>query len=160
MRRKTEGYRDEQDITVAGMIAKVRMKTTRSDSMMAYVELEDDTGTIELIVFPKTLERYSPYIKEDSGVIVNGRLTLREDRDPQIICETIRPISDLDNADNVPRQNGSRKLYIRLESKACPLAGKIKPMLSMFPGEIHRYSTMADTNTREQCKNNPRSKAD
>jgi len=149
------GLRDEQDMTVAGMIAKVRMKTTRSDSMMAYVELEDDTGTIELIVFPKTLERYSPYIKEDTGVIVNGRLTLREDRDPQIICETIRPISDLENAAYVPRQNGSRKLYIRLESKACPLAGKIKPMLSMFPGEIPSILYYADTNTREQCRITP-----
>jgi DNA polymerase-3 subunit alpha len=126
--------------------------------MMAYVELEDDTGTIELIVFPKTLERCGSYIKEDTGVIVNGRLTLREDRDPQIICDAVRPISDLDrHEDAKPAKqakpvNGSGKLYIKLESKSAPAASKIKPMLSMFPGETPSVLYYADTNVREQCR--------
>jgi DNA polymerase-3 subunit alpha len=154
------GFRDEQDLTIAGMIAKVRMKTTKNDSMMAYVELEDDTGTIELIVFPKTLERCGSYIKEDAGVIVNGRLTLREDRDPQVICDAVRPISDLDqkkdskSADSKSADYGG-KLYIKLESKDTPAAFKVKPMLSMFPGEVPSVLYYADTNVREQCKITP-----
>jgi len=142
---------DEQEVTVAGMISKVRMKATRTDSMMAYVELEDDTGAIELIVFPKTLERCSPYIKEDVGIIVNGWISLREDRDPQIICDAIRPISDLEHAANDPEQKASQKLYIRLESKDCPLVRKVKPMLSMFPGSMPAVLYYADTKKREQC---------
>jgi DNA polymerase-3 subunit alpha len=144
-------FRDERELTVAGMISKVRMKTTRTDSMMAYVELEDETGTIELIVFPKTLERYGPYIKEDAGVIVNGRLSLREERDPQIICDMIRPLSDLDNArDGMQRRQGG-KLYIRLASKTDPLAVKVKPMLSMFPGMTPSIVYYEDTKARERC---------
>jgi DNA polymerase-3 subunit alpha len=159
------GIRDEQDLTVAGMVSKVRMKTTKNDSMMAYVELEDDTGTIELIVFPKTLERCGSYIKEDTGVIVNGRLTLREDRDPQVICDAMRPISDLDQKKDFKpsgvNSTGSKpdgcggKLYIKLENKDTPAAFKVKPMLSMFPGEVPSVLYYADTNIREQCKITP-----
>ena len=58
------------------MISKVRMKTTRSDNVMAYVDIEDQTGSIELIVFPKTLERCSAYLREDTGVVVKGEFRI------------------------------------------------------------------------------------
>ena len=43
---------------------------------MAYVDIEDQTGSIELIVFPKTLERCSAYLREDTGVVVKGRVSI------------------------------------------------------------------------------------
>ncbi|MGI6577662.1 MAG: DNA polymerase III subunit alpha [Eubacteriales bacterium] len=155
------GLKDDQTIDVAGMVSKVRMKTTRSDSVMAYVELEDETGTIELIVFPKTLERCSVYLKEDSGVLVRGRLSFREDRDPQILCESIRPITDLDKKESqsitqakTPEKNGM-KLYIKLPSKADQLTSKVKPMLSMFPGGVPVVLYYADTGSKEGCRIDP-----
>ena len=149
-------FRDDQDLTIAGMIAKVRMKTTKNDSMMAYVELEDDTATIELIVFPKTLDRCGSYIKEDAGVIVNGRLSLREDRDPQIICDTLRPITDLDAGKQVkPEENISHKLYIKLDCKEDAASSKVRPMLSMFPGKTPTVLYYASANTREKIDVNP-----
>lgn len=155
------GLKDDQTIDVAGMVSKVRMKTTRSDSVMAYVELEDETGTIELIVFPKTLERCSAYLKEDSGVLVRGRLSFREDRDPQILCESIRPITDLDKKESqtitqakTPEKNGM-KLYIKLPSKADQLTSKVKPMLSMFPGGVPVVLYYADTGSKEGCRIDP-----
>ena len=155
-----EGIRDNQTVNVAGMVSKVRMKTTKSDNVMAYVDIEDQTGTIELIVFPKTLERCSAYLREDAGVVVKGRLSFREDRDPQILCDTLRPITDLDNMSrqtHVPQSQQSQqaqqtsKLYIRLPSKTDDLTHKVKPMLSMFPGDVKTVLCYEDTDLKEGC---------
>lgn len=153
------GFEDNQPIDVAGMITKVRMKTTKADSVMAYVELEDETGAIEILVFPKTLERCSIYLKEDAGVLVSGRLSYREDRDPQILCDSIRPITDLNMKANNKQANapedGKMKVYIKLPGKADRVTSKVKPMLSMFPGAVPVILYYADTGSREGCRIDP-----
>lgn len=160
--KEEEGLRDNEIVSIAGMITKVRMKTTRADNVMAYVDLEDQTGTIELIVFPKTLERCSAYLREDTGVIVKGRLSYREDRDPQILCDTLRPITDLDSMSVNRQQQESRpqssRLYIRLPSKSDALTRKVKPMLSMFPGDVKTVLYYEDTGRREGCRVDPNSR--
>ncbi|NLL35516.1 MAG: DNA polymerase III subunit alpha [Clostridiales bacterium] len=156
-----EGVGDNQVVNIAGMISKVRMKTTRSDNVMAYVDIEDQTGSIELIVFPKTLERCSAYLREDTGVVVKGRVSYREDRDPQILCDTLRPITDLDNMSVQTRSDDPQKdlrLYIRLPSKSDSLTRKVKPMLSMFPGDVRVVLYYEDCKSKEGCRVAPDSR--
>lgn len=154
-------FEDEQLIDVAGMVSKIRMKTTKTDNVMAYVEIEDETGTIELIVFPKTLERCSVYLKEEAGVLVSGRLSFREDRAPQILCDSIRPITDLNSKEaqsharpNIS-ENSTMKLYIKLPGKSDRLTSKVKPMLAMFPGSTPTIIYYADTGVREGGRVDP-----
>ena len=47
---------------------------------MAFVNLEDLYGNIEIIVFPKVMEKVSSLIEEDALIIVKGRISIREDR--------------------------------------------------------------------------------
>lgn len=142
---------DGQEVLLAGIVAKVRLKSTRSESIMAYVELEDEGGTVELIVFPKTLERSEPVLKEDAAVLVGGRVSLREDRAPQVICDTIRSLDELPRTVSSPVKEASKKLYIRLESKECTLCSTIKPLLAMHPGPTPSILYYEDTQKREKC---------
>ena len=144
-------YRDEQKVTVAGIISRYKTKTTRNNTLMAYVTLEDDTGAMELLVFSRTLGESGNYIRENSPVIVTGKISVRDEKEPQIMCDTLRPIEDLEQ--ELQRQPASAqatgsKLYLKLPCREDPRMRKIKLVLSMFPGEGQAVLYFEDTGTR------------
>ncbi len=161
------GYRDEQIVSVAGIVQTVKMKTTRNQSMMAYVTLEDDTASLELLAFSNVLSQYGGYLRENSPVVITGRLSLRDDKDPQIVINRARPISDY--ADGPPpepedpyerrhtprrqepvRQQGT--LYLRLASESDPNYPKVRAILKMFPGTEQAVVFFADTRLRRGAR--------
>ncbi len=87
---------DSMRVTVGGIIVSRKTKTTKNNNLMAFIGLEDLYGTMELIVFPTVYERYSQLLQQESIVIVNGRLSLKEDEQPKIICEEVLPIKSLE----------------------------------------------------------------
>ena len=143
---------DDQIVSVAGVVQSIKMKTTRNNSMMAYVTVEDDTASIEMLAFSSVLSQYGGYIKENQPVVITGRLSLRDDKEPQIIINRARPITDF--SDNTPaaqvdapkQLNGT--LYLRLNSESDPVFRKVKAMINMFPGEKPVVVYFADTKMR------------
>jgi len=147
-------FTDDQIISIAGIVQNVKMKTTRNNSMMAYVSVEDDTAGIEMLVFSSVLNQYGGYLRENSAVVVTGRLSLREEKEPQIVVNRVRPISDYANGDRKPepdmQENGSRTgtLYLRLRSESDPVLSKIKAIFNMFPGQNSIVLFFSDTGIR------------
>ena len=62
---------------------------------MSYINLEDDTGAMELIAFQRALDTGSVYIKDNAPIIVRGRISMRDEKEPQLMADSIRPIADL-----------------------------------------------------------------
>ena len=98
---------DNDTVILGGILTEVNQKVTRNNTMMAFLKLEDLTGTIEVIVFPKALDRLRHIIKEDTLVKLKGRVSIKEDELPKIICENIEGLEKI---------NGN-KLYIRVKDK-------------------------------------------
>ncbi len=147
-------YQDDQIVSVAGIVQSIKMKTTRNNSMMSYVTVEDDTAAIELLAFSNVLNQYGGYLKENSPVVITGRLSIRDEKEPQIVVNRARPISDFAN-NPVPEeplqkapqvQNGT--LYLKLGSESAPEVRKVKAILNMFPGESGVVLYFADTKVR------------
>lgn len=86
---QTLKIRDGMKVTVAGIVSSVNVKVTRNSQMMAFMEIEDLTGTAEVIVFPKTYDSVSHLLREDAIMAVKGRLQMREDEETKIIAEDI-----------------------------------------------------------------------
>ena len=148
-------FSDEQRVTVAGIISRYKTKTTRNNTLMAYVTLEDDTGAMELLVFARTLSESRNYIKENSPVIVTGRISIRDEKEPQILCDTLRPLGDLDSElDKTPK---AKRLYLKLSGESDPRLRKVQLVLSMFPGEEQTVLYFEDTKKRfgTQCDIKP-----
>ena len=150
-------FQDDQIISVAGIVQSVKMKTTRSNSMMAYVTIEDDTAAIEMLAFSNVLSQYGGYIREGSAVVIVGRLSLREDKEPQIVVNRARPISDYANGAPPEPQTGEQArrepprggtLYLRLPTENTPLYRKVKAILNMFPGQSSVVLYFEDTRQR------------
>ena len=147
-------YQDDQIVSVAGIVQGVKMKTTRSNSMMAYVTVEDDTASIEMLAFSNVLSQYGSYLKENQPVVVTGRLSIRDEKEPQIVVNRARPISDYANETPQPQREQPKQqklegtLYLRLPSQDRKLFPKVKAILNMFPGESQAVLYFSDTKVR------------
>jgi DNA polymerase-3 subunit alpha len=115
------------------------MKTTRNNSMMAYVTVEDDTASIEMLAFSNVLSQYGGYLKENSPVVIVGRLSVRDEKEPQIIVNRARPISDYAEGVVEEPQKSVRSvtgtLYLKLTGESDPNYRKVRAIVNMFPGE-------------------------
>ena len=73
------GFRSNSKVSLVGILTKVTKKMTRNDKMMAVLSLQDLTGTIDVLLFGRSYEKYSSLLEEDKIVQVRGRLDLEED---------------------------------------------------------------------------------
>ena len=143
-------YEDEQIVSVAGIVQTVKLKTTRNNSMMAYVTIEDDTSGVELLAFSKVLSQYGGYLRENQPVVIVGKLSIRDEKEPQIIVNRARPISDY--VDGLTEEEPERKtgtLYLRLPTQEDSRYRKVRAMVNMFPGTQKVVVYFADT---RQCR--------
>ncbi len=147
-------YRDDQIVSVAGIVQGVKLKSTRNNSTMAYVTVEDDTASIEMLAFSNVLTQFGGYLKENQPVVITGRLSVRDEKEPQIVINRARPISDYENQpyqeQPAPERPAIRQgtLYLRLPTEDKKLFGKIRAILNMFPGENPVVVYFADTKQR------------
>ena len=147
-------FQDDQIVSVAGIVQGAKMKTTRNNSMMAYVTVEDDTAAIEMLAFSNVLSQYGGYLRENSPVVITGRLSIRDDKEPQIVINRARPISDFANGaveeEPAPKMQMPRQgtLYLKIPSEADVLYRKVKAILNMFPGDSGVVLYFADTKVR------------
>ena len=132
------------------------MKTTRNNSMMAYVTVEDDTASIEMLAFSNVLSQYGGYLRENSAVVITGRLSIRDEKESQIVINRARPISDYANEATVPvaeepvaqQPIQASKLYLQLPSESDARYNKVKAILNMFPGDGQVVLFFADNRSR------------
>lgn len=132
-------YRDEQTVHLAGIVETVKMKTTRSNSMMAYVTLEDDTAAIEMLAFSNVIAKSGECLKENTPVVVQGRLSVRDEKAPQLVLNEIRPLTEKPQPE---------KLYLKIPTEASEADKKTRAILNMFPGQMQAVLYYADSGIR------------
>ncbi len=131
----SQSFQDGQLVTVAGVIAASKTRATRNNSLMAYIQLEDSTGSMELIAFQRVLDISGGYIKENAAIVVKGRISVRDEKEPQIMVETLRPLTDLAPTGISETSDEDKTLWIKLPSREDSRLPKIEKLLTMFPGE-------------------------
>ena len=155
-------FRDEQRITVAGIVTAYRTKATRSGSLMAYATVEDDTASIELLCFSRTLEKYGRLLGEGSAVLIQGKLSVRDEKPPQILCDEVRSLTGHQSGGgpgpepSAPERQGrpgvqvleGKVLWLRVPSKSHPALAHINRVISMFPGQTPARLVFTDTGKR------------
>lgn len=67
---------DQQNVIIGGMISNKRIQTTKRNEIMAFLEVEDLYGSIEVIVFPRTLQQYNTIVNEENIVYIKGRISI------------------------------------------------------------------------------------
>ena len=103
------GFMRAQDgakATIGGLISEKKIKYTKNEQVMAFLNVEDLVGNIEVIVFPKTYSKYGNLLSEDAKVFLTGRISGEEERDGKLICEDVTAFEDI-----------PRELWIQFASK-------------------------------------------
>ncbi len=148
-------YQDGQQIIVAGIVSAYRTRTTRNNTLMAYATVEDDTASIELLCFSKTLERFGRQLQEGSAVLARGKLSVRDEKPPQILCDAVYALRGGGEAaaEALKPQAGlqvldGKALWLRLSSTDSIALAHINRVISMFPGNTPARLVFADTGKR------------
>ena len=141
-------FSDDQTVTIAGVVSSVRTRTTKNNSLMAYIVLEDDTGAIELLAFQRALDKGGGYVTDNAALIIKGRISLRDEKEPQIIVDGIRPLNDLSVVPAEKIDKKRKKIYVRLRSDKDEVFKRIERILVMFPGSDQMVIYFEDTKKR------------
>ena len=119
--------KDRDPLLVAGLVIQERSLLTKRNELMAFVTIEDASGSFELIVFPRTFEESRVLLRENEVLLIQGTLSLREGEDPKVIAEKIVALepdcTQLPAGMQVPRRNGWKK-YPKTEK---PVRQNAKP---------------------------------
>ncbi|MBE3101049.1 MAG: DNA polymerase III subunit alpha, partial [Firmicutes bacterium] len=128
---------DGSPVTLGGIIIDKKVKYTKNNNMMAFISLEDLYGVIEVIVFPTVYTRYASLLDIDKTVIIRGRISMREDEEPKIICNEAAPMV-------ISRK---RKLYIKIaKDQNIGIQTDISNVLRKYKGNIPVYLYLEATN--------------
>nr|WP_027625207.1 DNA polymerase III subunit alpha [Clostridium lundense] len=128
--------KDGEIVKIGGIITSVNKKITKNNEMMAFMTIEDLYASIEVIVFPKTFNKFRDLIDDDSMIIVKGRVNIREGEQPKILCESIEALSKSEEKDC-----SYNKIYIRIEEEkhVTDVMKKLKPICIQYRGDIPLY---------------------
>ncbi len=116
---------EDSEVVLGGLITGVKKINTRKGDTMAFLTLEDLTGTVEIVVFPRCYLQYRPDIRVDEAVLVRGRTSKNDDEAKKIIAEEI---SSLEN-------HLRGELHLKIDSVNSPLLDQVQIILGSFKGE-------------------------
>lgn len=122
---------DNDTVIIGGILTEIKQKVTRNNTIMAFLTLEDLSGTIEVIVFSRTLEKLRNLIQPDAIVKIKGRVSIKDDELPKLICESIEGLEKVN----------SDKLYIKVgnEEEVKSVNKKIKNFILGYEGNTAVY---------------------
>ena len=143
-------------VRVLGILTGKKMKTTKSNEMMAFARLEDKTGSIELIIFPKVYAGSASMLAAGQVVAVLGRVKETEEETAQIVCEEIlapeQALESLSGSGAPPNQPiveektvartaspGKEGLYLKFPGEESDLVQKAENLLFVFEGSFPVY---------------------
>ena len=125
-----DSLKDGQQVVCGGQIVEVSKKLTKSGNM-CFLQIEDIYGTFEVIVFAKAYNKYKDLLVEDGLVTIRGKVSLRPGSNPVILAESVSSWQKKEEENNI----SEKKLYLRFDTKDPDVYGKVKTIVSSYPGE-------------------------
>ncbi|MBE6774689.1 MAG: DNA polymerase III subunit alpha [Ruminococcaceae bacterium] len=124
-------YKDNSSVKIFGIVTRVEKKITKNNSTMCFIELEDMSASIECIVFSKLYADKINHLRVGNILLLRGRLSMREDREPSVICESIEP-----NPKNIYKDEKTKAhtVTIRCDEEKKELVSKLKILSELFSG--------------------------
>jgi len=139
----------EQKVTLGGIITSLRQNVTKKGELMGSFILEDLTGSIEVLIFPRVFAQLRG-LANDQVVIVEGRFSVR-DEEKKIFVEKISSLEDFKITPRTKKTvavqplEETKRLYLRFAKEESVLMETILPILKLFPGPFPVYFFFADS---------------
>ncbi len=154
-------YKDGSSIRVIAVIANVTFKITKNNDKMAFVNIEDESGNMEVLIFPQTLTENSRIVAEGNVVEMVGSLSAREEEEPKILCNYLKlapkevPSNIAEYNKSIPSRNKNYQsnkkldtLYLRVKNKECTQFKKVENLLSFNRGKNPVVIVLSESKTQ------------
>ncbi len=149
---ESDSYADNAAVTVLGIITSVKKKVTRSNAEMAFITVEDTSGNIEALLFPKTVVGSLNLLSNGSIVLIKGRLSLREDKEPSIVCERISSCPSEEQVASAAKiKNVKHGLFLRVDSEGSDVEKRSANLVDIFEGNTPVYFYYNDKKKYSRC---------
>lgn len=129
LQSENSGFQDHAKVRCVAIVDTIKKKVTKNNDVMAFINIEDLSGSIECMAFPAVFAQYQPLLHEGTPLLLQGRISLRDEQPPQLILETVQPLPPADTP--LP---AVKTLYLRIGSLQSPAFAKVKALLSKHPG--------------------------
>ena len=149
---------DNQNVTILCTVVKNKIMTTKSNTLMAFTTVEDLTGTMELLIFPRVLAECRAALQENAVVVANGRVSVKEEEAARLIVDGVQPIESYDpsksfgknRVEKVRRETSGGEAtgyFLTVPSRQCPEMHRVENLLcNIFDGgTVKVYFCFADT---------------
>ncbi len=145
---------DGKNACIICTIVKIRTISTKSGGLMAFMTVEDLTGIMEVLVFPKTLEKCSTLLRENAVIVVKGKISAKEDEDAKLLANEIFDINEneLEKLENEPNSNNG--LWLKIPSRKGQIYNEIVDLLSIFEGSTPVFFYIEDEKLRIRAPKN------
>lgn len=134
---KNARYKDGDKVRVIAIVTRVKLKTTKSNTIMAFVTVEDKYGCIEMLVFPQVLSEYGRCIAEGNVLEILATINYKEDEETKLLCNKAVVASKKPPQSAIKKDNNTRgikTLYIKVDSMTSPLYKRAENILQIFEG--------------------------
>ena len=134
--KNVDESRDNQSVQLTGIITKSKRTVTKKNDPMAFFTLEDKSGSIEVIVFPKVMPAALPYLDSDKVITVTGKISYK-DGEPKLLANNIKDLpSDELYLMALNQLESQKQLTIHLpDIKDQGVLHAIKELLASNPGQ-------------------------
>ena len=130
---------DNQNVTILCTVVKNKVMTTKSNTLMAFTTIEDLTGTMELLVFPRVLAECRAALQENAVVVAHGRVSVKEEEAARLIVEGVQPIETYDPNKSFGRNRVDR---VQKETRGEGVAGYFLTVPGRDCAEMHRVENL------------------
>ena len=140
---------DEQNVTLVCTVVRTKTINTKAGGMMAFITVEDMSGSMEVLAFPKVLLAASEAVHDNAVVVIKGRVSYKEDEPSKLIADSIVDVEcyepDKIKTDIKSTKNG---LWLKLSSMRSESFEETKNLLQIFEGNFPVYMYFEDTKQR------------
>ena len=140
---------DEQNVTLVCTVVRTKTINTKAGGMMAFITVEDLSGSMEVLAFPKVLLAASEAVHDNAVVVIKGRVSYKEDEPSKLIADSIVDVEryepDKIKTDIKSTKNG---LWLKLSSMRSESFEETKNLLQIFEGNFPVYMYFEDTKQR------------
>lgn len=138
---------DGKRVTVAGLISQFKVRQLKNNTVLASGQLEDIYSSVNITVFSKAYEQYKELLNSGEPVIFTGKISEREDRDTELLCEKIEPLPE--SARNVkPQKKIKSGLYVKIPAADSKEFELLKGILAKYKGNNAVYIVCTKDNRR------------
>lgn len=137
---------DGKRVTLVGVVGDVRVRQRKNQSVMASTTLEDTTRAINMTLFNDAYARSKNLLTSGNVVLVSGRISEREDREPELICDGVKPLPE--DAATVRPTRVKNGLYLRVEETDTPAFSKVRELLLKYSGTTPVFVVCTRTDRR------------